>query len=102
MFAPAVETRPLAEQTAFDAAHYRTQVAYLFDRSAFYQQKLKGAGFANAQAVGGLTDIAKIPFTEKADIRASCTVENPIGSHLCVERSEIIRIYSTSAASHSE
>ena len=96
MFAPTVETRPWAEQTAFDAAHYRTQVAYLFDRSAFYQQKLKGAGFANAQAVGGLTDIAKIPFTEKADIRASCTVENPIGSHLCVERSEIIRIYSTS------
>src|SRR6185436_13129343 len=29
-------------------------------------------------------------------IRASCTPENPIGRHLCVDRSDIIRIYSTS------
>ena len=96
MFAPSVETRSPTEQFALDDVSYRTQVEYLFVRSTFYRQKLKAAGLANAKAVGGLEDIGTIPFSEKAEIRASCTPENPIGSHLCVLRSEIIRIYSTS------
>ena len=72
------------------------QLDYLFERSAFYQEKLKAAGIDSASAAGGLDDIAHLPFTEKSEIRASCTPENPIGSHLCVDRSEIVRIYSTS------
>ena len=96
MFAPSVETRSPAEQFALDNVSYRTQVEYLFERSTLCQQKFKAAGFANAKAVGGLEDIGALPFSEKAEIRASCTPENPIGSHLCVARSEIIRIYSTS------
>ena len=38
----------------------------------------------------------ELPLTEKAEIRATCTPESPIGAHLCAERSEIVRIYSTS------
>jgi phenylacetate-CoA ligase len=37
-----------------------------------------------------------LPLTEKAELRATITPENPFGSHLCVEQSEIVRIYSTS------
>ena len=43
---------------------------------------LSGAGFKDAAVAGGLADIARLPFTEKNEIRASCTTENPIGSHL--------------------
>ena len=96
MFAPSVETRSPKEQFSLDNASYRTQVEYLFEHSRFYQQKLKAADLANAKAVGGLGDIGALPFTEKAELRASCTPDNPIGSHLCVPRSDIIRIYSTS------
>ena len=96
MLAPEIETRPWAEQSVIDDAHYRTQLDYLFERSQFYREKLKAAGFDSASAAGGLDDIARLPFTEKSEIRASCTPENPIGTHLCVDRSEIIRIYSTS------
>ena len=96
MLAPEIETRPWAEQFVIDDAHYRTQLDYLFERSQFCRDKLKAAGFASASAAGGLDDIARLPFTEKSEIRASCTPENPIGSHLCVDRSDIIRIYSTS------
>ncbi len=95
MLAPEVETRPWAEQTVIDDAHYRNQIEYLRQHSAFYQKKFKSAGIGPAGA-GGLADIAQLPFTEKTEIRASCTAGNPIGSHLCVDRSEIIRIYSTS------
>jgi len=90
------ETRPWAEQVAADDDRYRTQLAYLFDRSAFYREKLRAAGFASIRAVGGLADIAQLPLTEKREIRATCTPDNPIGAHLCATPSEIVRIYSTS------
>jgi phenylacetate-CoA ligase len=96
MFDRAVETLPWVDQRAADDVGFRSQVAYLFERSAFYRDKLAGAGFPNAGAVGGLAAIASLPFTEKSEIRASCTPENPIGAHLCIERSEIARIFSTS------
>ena len=35
-------------------------------------------------------------LTEKDEIRATCTPDNPIGAHLCAAPSEIVRIYSTS------
>jgi phenylacetate-CoA ligase len=95
MLAPEVETRPWAEQVVIDDAQYRNQLDYLRGHSAFYQKKFKAAGIGPSGA-GGLADIADLPFTEKSEIRASCTAENPIGSHLCVDRSEIMRIYSTS------
>ncbi len=96
MFAPEVETLAWAEQFSLDETHYAKQLAYLFVHSEFYQTKFKASGIASAKAAGGLEDIAQLPFTEKNEIRASCSPENPIGTHLCVERADIIRIYSTS------
>ena len=91
-----VETRAWEEQLAVDDASYRTQLAYLFDRSVFYRERLVAAGVDSHQAAGGLADVAQLPLTEKSEIRATCTPENPIGAHLCATPSEIVRIYSTS------
>ena len=96
MLAPEVESRPWAEQLAVDDASYRTQLAYLFDRSAFYRAKLTAAGFDSDAAAGGLEEIAQLPLTEKHELRATCTPDNPIGAHLCATPTEIVRIYSTS------
>jgi phenylacetate-CoA ligase len=96
MLEPDVETRPWDEQLALDDASYRRQLAYLFERSAFYRDKLATAGLASAEAAGGLTQIAQIPLTEKRELRETSTRDNPIGAHLCASRSEIVRIYSTS------
>jgi phenylacetate-CoA ligase len=86
-----VETRPWREQQAADDASYRTQLEYLFARSPFYRDKL-----ASVRSPGGLAEIAELPFTEKAELKATATVDNPIGAHLCVQRQDIVRIYSTS------
>jgi phenylacetate-CoA ligase len=96
MLEPEIESRPWAEQLALDDASYRTQLAYLVERSPFYRDKLTAAGIASAEAAGGLADIAHLPLTEKREIKATCTADNPIGSHLCAESSKIVRIYSTS------
>ena len=76
-----------------DASSYRTQIEYLIEHSPFYREKLP---FKYAYEAGGLEAIGQLPLTEKREIRASVTPENPIGAHLCVEMSEIVRIYSTS------
>jgi phenylacetate-CoA ligase len=72
-------------------ADYRRQLAYLRERSPFYRDKLGGLG-----DLGGLADIGQLPLTDKHEIRATATEENPFGAHLCVGPEEIVRIYSTS------
>lgn len=96
---PAVETREPAAQRDRDAARYPEQIAYLFDRSGFYRDKLGAAGFADAASVGGLGDIAGLPFTEKDELRQSQADHPPLGSHAAADWDEIIRIYSTSGTS---
>jgi phenylacetate-CoA ligase len=91
MLDPEVETRPPDEQLALDDRAYRAQLAYLLERSPFYRRKL-----GTSRDLGGLANIASLPLTDKRELRAMCTPENPIGEHLCASPSEIARIYSTS------
>jgi len=101
MLAPEVETRPPGEQFDLDDAAYRAQLVYLFERSEFYRDKLAAAGCGSAEAAGGLTEIARLPLTDKRELRATCTTDNPIGTQLCAAESEIVRIYSTSGTTGS-
>jgi phenylacetate-CoA ligase len=91
MLDPEIESRPWEEQLAADDAAYRAQLGYLLERSPFYRDKLRAADTS-----GGLDDVAALPLTEKAELKATCTPENPFGAHLCVSADEIARIYSTS------
>ena len=90
MLEPEIETRSWDEQLAVDDVSYRTQLAYLLKRSAFYREKLEGF------ETSGLADIAQLPLTEKGELRETTTPDNPIGRHLCAEPTDIVRIYSTS------
>jgi len=93
---PEVEARPWEQQLALDDIAYRSQLAYLLERSPFYREKLASAGITDAGRAGGLADIARLPLTEKQELRDSVTAANPIGAHLCADREQIVRIYSTS------
>jgi phenylacetate-CoA ligase len=93
---PDIEAAPWEGQAAADEGSYRRQTAYLIERSRFYRDKLARAGFASAESVGGLVDIARLPFTEKDELRASRSADEPIGTHCTATRDEIVRIYSTS------
>ena len=90
------ESLSWAEQLALDDGAYRTQLAYLFERSDLYRAKLPAAGIASAEEAGGLAGISGLPLTEKRELKESCAPGNAIGVHLCAQRSEIARVYSTS------
>ena len=96
MFDPAAETRPVDEQFRLDRESYRAQIAYLFERSPFYRRKLEAAGFADPKAVGELDDIARLPFTEKDELRATQAAAPPFGEHLAVEPERLVRVFRTS------
>ena len=96
MLEPDVETRSWDEQLALDDGSYREQLAYLLARSAFYRDKLAAAGVAAPGDADGLPEIAELPLTEKRELKETASSENPIGTHLCADASEIVRIYSTS------
>ena len=85
--------------SADEDALYRRQVAGLHERSAFYRDKLHAAGFADARAVGGLADIARLPFTDKDELRASQAAHPPLGAHAAIGIAQAARIYSTSGTS---
>ena len=96
MFDAEIEARPWSEQQGLDDPVYRRQAARLLEQSAFYRAKLGAAGFRSAADVGGIDAIASLPFTEKDELRASRTPENPVGSYLIPPLSEVARIFSTS------
>ena len=95
----AAETREPAAQRAIDAALYGRQIAYMFARSAFYRTKLAAAGFDSPASVGTLDDIAALPLTDKAELRASQAAHPPYGNHLAASANDIARVFSTSGTS---
>jgi len=80
-------------------ARYRAQVALLLERSQFYGRKLRDAGFDSPESVGGLSEIGKLPFTDKDELRASQAEEPPLGTHAAISIEQAARIYSTSGTS---
>jgi phenylacetate-CoA ligase len=98
---PQVEALPWAEQQIADDASYRKQIAYLLAHSRFYREKLAAAGFSSAAEIGGIEDIAKLPFTEKDELRAARSAAEPIGAHLAAPLRSIVRIFSTSGTTGS-
>jgi phenylacetate-CoA ligase len=65
---------------------------YLLEHSPFYRAKLAGCD---------LDDWTSLPLTDKRELKATVTRDNPFGAHLCVPRDEIVRVYSTSGTTGS-
>jgi phenylacetate-CoA ligase len=57
------------------------QLAYVLERSRFYRDKLAAAALGSARDAGGLAELARLPLTDKQELRATCTPEDPIGAH---------------------
>src|SRR5215471_13838199 len=74
------ERLPPERRRALDDASFRAQLAYLLDCSPFYRRKLAGV-----DADAGLDETARLPLTDKRELKMTATADNPIGDHLCVD-----------------
>ena len=102
ILAPEVETRPWEEQLAVDDASYSDPARLPLRALGLLSRQARGGRVhLVGRAAGGLAQIARLPLTEKRELRDTCTPDNPIGAHLCAAPAEIVRIYSTSGTTGS-
>lgn len=73
----------------------RKQLAYLWERSPFYQRKLKAAGL-RPEHIRTLDDLKLLPFTTKDELRESQLAAPPLGEHACVSLDRVIRVHASS------
>jgi phenylacetate-CoA ligase len=91
-----IETRPVAEQYRIDREQYARQIAYVFANSEFYRRKFGDAGIRRVEDLGTLDEIARLPFTEKDELRRTQAESPPFGAHLACDPARLLRVYSTS------
>ncbi len=86
-----VETASQEDVLAMSAAAWESQRLHLAD-SAFYREKLGGVDVAGL----AFADLARLPFTTKAELKAALDAEPPFGANLCVPPAAVKRVYQTS------
>ncbi len=73
----------------------RKQVRYVYERSPLYRRKLAEAGIEPGD-IHQLEDLYRIPFTTKDEIRRTQEEWPPLGQHMCVPMTEVIRVHASS------
>ena len=71
------------------------QLDYVWQKSSFYREKFKAHGIDKGD-IKCLTDFAKLPFTEKDELRESQEKHPPLGFHCAAPIEDVIRIHSSS------
>lgn len=85
-----IETMPLEKLQELQSERLMEQVQYVYDRVAFYREKMDEAG-VRPEDIHGIQDLHKLPFITKDDLRD----QYPYGL-LAVPLEECVRIQSTS------
>ena len=100
LFNPKMEAIDPEEQRRLEQDLLVEQIRYVFDRSEMYQEKFKTAKM-NGQDVKGIKDLARLPFTTKAELRESQKRNAPFGDFLAAPSDKICRIHRTSGTTGS-
>src|SRR6266852_2291813 len=89
-----IETAGLREIQELQSAKLAKQLDYLFARSLFYEDKFRAAGIRRKD-YRRLTDLARLPFTTKDDLRESQAACPPLGRHIAAKLDDVIRVHSS-------
>ncbi len=90
IYNPSVECLSRDEMTALQSERLVRLVSYVYERVPFYRKKMEAIGLLPGD-IKELSDIAKLPFTTKDDLRETY----PFGL-FAVPHSEIVRIHASS------
>jgi phenylacetate-CoA ligase len=95
-----IEGAPWAEVQRVKLEKLLRQLRYLRERSVFYQKKFAAAGVDPAK-VTRLEDVAALPFTEKAELRASLQEAPRLGLHRAAPLEQVAQIQASSGTTGS-
>ncbi len=95
-----VEVMPLDEIKKLQEEKLVQQMAYLKERSPFYQKKFADAGIS-FDDIRTVEDLQKLPFTYKTEIRESLHANPPFGLHLAADRKDIVQMQASSGTTGS-
>lgn len=87
---PHIERMPAEDLHTLQEDRLKSIVRYVYDHSAFYRQRFKSAGIEPGD-IKSLSDIAKLPFTRKVDLRDTY----PTGM-FSAPKSEVVRYHVSS------
>ncbi len=90
-----IESMPADPLRRLQEEKLRRQMAYNYERSAFYRRKFDAAGFQPGD-IRTLDDLAQLPFTTKEELRDSQIEHPPLGAHAAVPMEQVIRVHSSS------
>jgi len=85
-----IETMPRKELQEIQLKKLKAQVKHCYDNSPFYKRKLKAANLT-PESIKTLTDLHKLPFTVKNDLRDNY----PLGL-LAVPPTEVVEVHASS------
>ena len=88
-----LETASRAQVAQIAGAAWSKQLRRLLEVSPFYMRKFREAGIGPAVS---LSDIAKLPFTTKQELKEAVDQDPPFGPNLCVPPDQVKRVYQTS------
>lgn len=92
---PDAECSSSSDLSALHDEKLRIQLAYVAEKSVFYQNKFSAAGI-DIRKISNTDSLALLPFTEKEELRESQLQIPPFGTHLACDPINVKRIYSTS------
>lgn len=95
-----IEGLPWADVLRIKQEKLVAQLGYLARHSPFYQRKLAAAG-ADPGRVRRLDDLPALPFTEKAELRASLAEAPPLGHHRAAPLDAVVQIQASSGTTGS-
>jgi phenylacetate-CoA ligase len=79
---------------ALQDAGLRRQLDYTWHASPFYRRKWDAAG-VDPRRVRSVDDLARLPFTEKAELQATQEADPPFGANQCAPLEQAIRMQAT-------
>jgi phenylacetate-CoA ligase len=95
IWSPEIETMHREQLRELQDERLREQVAYVYQRSAFYRRKFGEVGLQPGD-VTGVEDLHKLPFTTKDELRESQAESPPFGTHVCADKAAVTWLPSTS------
>jgi phenylacetate-CoA ligase len=95
-FDPEIETASRERITRHQIEHLQSVIGCVLEASPFYQEKLHRAGLRDAAEIATLQNLARLPFTTKAELVADHGAHPPFGTRLTEPIERYRRLHQTS------